>query len=229
MRDDESARTANLDRDRVVTEALRLVDDEGFARLTMRKLAARLGVVPMALYRHIANKEELVGAVFELATSAVRLPDAGLDWRPGLRALAQSLRRQLLEHPAIAVAIIGRPTLGPASLDIAEYGYRVMRTAGFSAADTVAGVNTLVTYTLGFTALEVPRRSRDGSRPTPQLAQLQTLYDDLPADHYPHTVDLRPRVDSIVTPEQFDAGLDTLLAGLEYRLATTRSSLARDR
>lgn len=207
-----------LDRKRVAAEALRLVDEQGFGRLTMRNLAARLDVVPMALYRHVASKQELVDAVFDLATSTIELPDASLDWRRGLESLARSIRLHLLEHPAIAVGILGRPALGPAALDIAEYGYMVMRNAGFSDADTIAGVNTLVTYVLGFTALEVPRRQTDGSGPTPELARLASQYRDLPVDRYPHTANLQPAIDSIVSPEQFDQGLQTLLDGLDRKL-----------
>lgn len=213
-----------LDRQRIVGEALRLVDEQGFGGLTMRNLAGRLDVVPMALYRHIGNKEELVDAVFETATSGIPLPAADLEWRAGLGSLAHSIRRQLLVHPAIAVEIVGRPTLGPAALDIAEYGYRTMRRAGFTDADTIAGVNTLVTYVLGFTALEVPRRAPDGSGPSPALSRLAAVYQDLPGDRYPHTADLRPAIDSIVTPEQFEMGLQTILDGLDHRLDTTPAS-----
>jgi AcrR family transcriptional regulator len=217
-------KSSSLDRQKVADEALRLVDEQGLGRLTMRNLAARLDVVPMALYRHVANKQELVDAVFDLATSTIELPDANLDWRSGLASLAHSIRGHLLEHPAIAVEMLGRPTLGPAALDIAEYGYRAMRSAGFSDADTIAGVNSLVTYVLGFTALEVPRRRADGSGPTPELARLQSLYDELPIDRYPHTARLQPAIDSIVTPEQFEAGLQTLLDGLDAQLRRPATS-----
>lgn len=112
--------------------------------------------------------------------------------------------------------ILGRPTLGPAAPDIAEYGYEVMRNAGFTDPDTIAGINTLVTYVLGFTALEVPRRDRSG--PSPELSRLQTVYEDLDVDRYPHTTILQPAIDSIVTPEQFDTGVQTILDGLDHQL-----------
>jgi hypothetical protein len=99
-----------------------------------------------------------------------------------------------------------------------------MRRAGFTDADTIAGVNTLVTYVLGFTALEVPRRERDGSGPSPALSRLAAVYEDLPADRYPHTLSLQPAIDSIVTPEQFEMGLQTILDGLDRRLGTIQAS-----
>jgi AcrR family transcriptional regulator len=214
----QAAESTRLDRQRIVDEALRLVDEEGFGRLTMRNLAGRLDVVPMALYRYVGNKEGLVDAVFETATGGIPLPAPDLEWRAGLGSLAQSIRRHLLEHPAIAIEIMGRPSLGPAALDIAEYGYRVMRRAGFTDTATIAGVNTLVTYVLGFTALEVPRRAPDGFGPSPAMSRLAAVYDDLPVDRYPHTASLQPAIDSIVTPEQFERGLQTILDGLEHRL-----------
>ncbi|MDH5615433.1 MAG: TetR/AcrR family transcriptional regulator C-terminal domain-containing protein [Acidimicrobiia bacterium] len=225
----QSAQAKTLDRSQVVAEALHLVNQEGFDRLTMRNLAARLGVVPMALYRHVTNKEELIDAVFELALSDIKLPDPDLTWRPGLDALARAIRELLLEHPPLAVEVVGRPTLGPASLRIAEYGYRVMRTSGFSDIDTNGGINTLVTYVIGFTALEVPRRHSVGANPPPDLSKLQSLYADLPADQFPHTVQLQPQVEGLVTPEQFDRGLTTLLDGLEHRLQDSKNAASQCR
>lgn len=147
-----------------------------------------------------------------------QLPDHELSWRRGLHELAHAIRDLLLEHPAIAVEIVGRPSLGPAALEVAEYGYGTMRAGGFTDADCLAGVNTLVTYAIGFTALEVPRRYALGGAPPPDLSNLQAAYADLPTDRFPLTVALQPTVESLVTQEQFDYGLAAIIDGLEHRL-----------
>ena len=96
----------------MLREALALLDDEGFDALTMRRLAERLGVVPMALYRHVANKDDLIIGVIDLAVSLVPIPSADLDWRGGLHELAHSIRRTMLQHPGIVGPVVTQPALG---------------------------------------------------------------------------------------------------------------------
>ena len=89
-----------LTRDDVLAEAIDLIDQQGLDALTMRNLADRLGVVPMALYRHVRNKDDLMEGVLDRAVASVDLPDPGLGWRDGLAALADSIRTTMLRHPA---------------------------------------------------------------------------------------------------------------------------------
>jgi AcrR family transcriptional regulator len=205
-----------LTRATVLAAALALVDEEGAAALTMRALADRLGVVPMALYRHVRNKDDLLDGVVDLATSQVVIPDDRLDWRDGLAALARSLRATMLAHPEIAARVIDRPSLGPAALRIGEYGIGRLRTAGFADADAEHGANLVVVYALGFAALEVPRRAGDEAEHE-RGARLRDAYATLSRDEFPHTAALRPSPLGLVSEEQFDFGLDCLLDGIAAR------------
>lgn len=202
---------------------MELLDDEGLDALTMRSLSERLEVVPMALYRHVKNKDDLLDGVLDRAVSLVGVPGPGLGWREGLTALARSIRTTMLAHPSIAGAIVSRPSLGPHSLVIGEYGFSVMRENGFSDADTERGLNVVLTYTLGFVALEVPRTHA----PTIRLADLDAAYEQLPADLFPHTAAIRPSFVGFFSDSQFEFGLETILDGLELRLPTGRRRATR--
>lgn len=207
-----------LTRPQVLAEALDLIDEEGVDALTMRTLADRLGVVPMALYRHVRNKDDLMEGVLDQAVASVDLPDAGLLWRDGLTGLARSIRTTMLRHPAVSARVIDRPSLGPASLSIGEYGLGVLRRAGF--ADDVAelSLNAVLVYTLGFVALEVPRLPGSTGHDSLAAQSSAATLESLPPDEFPHTLSIRPSAARLVSEEQFVFGLDAILDGIEQRL-----------
>lgn len=218
MSSDPVTPTRRLSRELVLHEALALLDEIGYEELTMRRLADRLGVVPMAVYRHVANRDALVEGLLDLAISQVPLPDQSLGWRAALRQLAVGIRTTMLAHPGIVTPLVGRPSLGPRALVIGEYGLALMRSAGFRAEDAERGPIAVLTYTIGFVALEQPRRRvgfpADGSASD----ELDPPYDELPAELFPHTIELRPRTAEFVSDSQFEYGLKQILDGLEQLL-----------
>jgi AcrR family transcriptional regulator len=96
-----------LNRARVVAAAIALADAEGIEGLTMRRLSRHLGVVPMALYTHVANKDDLLDLMTDALFAEIDF-DASSGWREALRARALSMRAVLLEHPWV----IGRTESG---------------------------------------------------------------------------------------------------------------------
>lgn len=210
----DAAAPRRLTRPLVVREAMAVLDEAGYDALTMRRLAERLGVVPMAVYRHVANKDDLTDALLDLAVSEVPLPPPGLDWRGSMRHLAHAIRDTVLAHPGIVTPLVGKPALGPSSLALAEAGFAALADAGFSPAATTRGVNAVLTYTIGFVALEVPRR-RAGFLPDGSGADgLDDDLDRLPPDLFPYTRALRPAPAELVNDAQFQHGLDRLLDGI---------------
>ena len=191
-----------------------MLDEGGYEALTIRRLAERLGVVPMAVYRHVSNKDDLTDALLDLAVSKVPLPDVDLDWRNGLRHLAHAIRDTILQHPGIITPLVTKPALGPSSLQLAEFGFSILRTAGFDASHTTRSVNSIITYTIGFAALEVPRRQAGFEADGTGATSLDFDFEQLPADRYPHTIELRPAPADLVSNEQFDYGLERLLDGI---------------
>jgi AcrR family transcriptional regulator len=91
----EGPRRARLNRDRVLRAAVALADEAGIEALSMRKLAEELGVVPMALYKHVASKEELLDGMVDIVVGEIDPPAAGTDWKGAVRQRILSARRSL--------------------------------------------------------------------------------------------------------------------------------------
>jgi len=122
---------SRLTRDTVLAEALALGDACGFDAVTIRGVADRLGVTPMALYRHVGDKEGLLDGLADALYAELRIPDPADDWWEGLAGLARSTRAVLLEHPW-AVPLFSRPLAGPHALALLSALAAALRTAGFS-------------------------------------------------------------------------------------------------
>ncbi|AEV82612.1 Tetracycline repressor protein class A [Actinoplanes sp. SE50] len=103
-----------LSLDRIVAAAIGIADRDGLAALSMARLAERLGCAPMSLYRHVANKDELL--VFMQDAAPGEPPRLPPGWRDGLAAWARALRAVLAAHPWILQATAGRPPLEPGQL-----------------------------------------------------------------------------------------------------------------
>src|SRR5829696_5115779 len=156
-----------LSRELIIKEALALLDEHGPEALSMRRLADRLGVAPTALYTHIRGKADLIEGLIDQVYAGLTLElNRSGDWTQQLTTLSQQIRTHLLDHPAVVPYALQQPGLGPHSLRLGEAIYNVLRPAGFSNQAVVGTVYALVTYILGFVALEVPRASTDPATST---------------------------------------------------------------
>jgi AcrR family transcriptional regulator len=122
---------SRLTPDAVLAEALALGDACGFDAVTVRGVANRLGVTPMALYRHVGDKERLLDGLADALYAELRIPDPADDWWNGLAGLARSTRDVLLEHPW-AAPLFSRPLNGPHGLALGSALAAALRAAGFS-------------------------------------------------------------------------------------------------
>ena len=105
-----------LSRDRVLAAAVELADADGLPAVSMRSLAGRLGVVPMALYKHVGDKEDLVDGMVDAVVAAYDVPAPGLPWQEATRSRILAARRSLLAHPWLRAAIESRARRTPAVL-----------------------------------------------------------------------------------------------------------------
>jgi len=155
----EVTRRERLNRARVLRAAVELADDSGFDALTMRKLAERLGVVPMALYKHVADKDELLDGMIDLVFAEAEIP-ADTDWRIAMRVRARSIRAALLRHPW-AVGRMESGTPGPANLRHHNAVLECLRgEAGFPSRMAVHAYSVMDAYVHGF-ALQEKAIARD--------------------------------------------------------------------
>jgi TetR/AcrR family tetracycline transcriptional repressor len=205
----------SLSREEVIKEALALLDEHGPGALSMRRLADRLGVAPNALYYRVRGKADLIDGLIDQVYADLDLdPDPAGDWTQQLAALSQAIRAHLLAHPAVVPYALQQPGLGPHSLRLGEAIYRVLRPAGFSDQAVVGTVYALLTYILGFVALEIPRAGSDPQTSDEFVRRMWAFFAALPPGEFPHTVELAAQLARTSTDDQFQFGIRTFLAGL---------------
>jgi TetR/AcrR family transcriptional regulator, tetracycline repressor protein len=215
---DDRDRRPQLTRQRVVAEALTVIAKDGAQTLTMRTLAARLGVVPGALYHHVRNKEQLQDLVLDGVLAEI---DCHLDpsqpWTEQIKLLAHRLRQVLERHPGVAGILKTRDPLGPHSLALAEAFLAPLQAAGFPDREAGLAFFLLVDYTVGF-AVSSPRTSINEQRvrDTAIRTQLHEFFRSLPPDRFPALVALGEHVWLDNRDQRFTAGLDVLVDGLEH-------------
>src|SRR6266540_2339384 len=110
-----NARRTPLSRPSVLKAAVGLADEAGLEAFSMRRLAQQLGVVPMALYKHVANKEQLLDGMVDLVFGEVESPSGDLDWKSAMRRRAISAREALKRH-SWAIGLMETRHPGPANL-----------------------------------------------------------------------------------------------------------------
>lgn len=123
--------TPLLSRKAIVDAALRIVDAEGVAGLSMRKLAADLGVRGPSLYHHFASKDEILDAIVEQINSQIELDQAGPGWEAALTSYAYQLRAILTAHPHIVEFLALRPVTKHTGLRIYEHMISVLSSCGW--------------------------------------------------------------------------------------------------
>jgi AcrR family transcriptional regulator len=155
---------ARLDRGAVLRAGLALADEAGLAAVTLRRLAARLAVTPMALYRHVAGKDDLLDGMADLLYAELDVPEPTGDWWEELAALARSTRRVLLAHPAAAAPLFSRPLSGPNSLRLGDALLGTLQRAGFYPAEAEELHDQLSNMVFALVAPELHPRPQRGRR-----------------------------------------------------------------
>ncbi len=228
---DDRDRRPQLTRERVVAEALTVIAKEGVEALTMRTLAARLGVVPGALYHHVRNKQQLQDLVLDGVLAEVDFHvDHAQPWTQQIKVLAQRLREVLEQHPGVAGLLKTRDPLGPHSLALAEAFLMPLQAAGFPDRGAGLAFFLVVDYTVGF-AVSSPRTSVNEQRVRDATirTQLHEFFRSLPPERFPALVALGEHVWLDNRDERFTAGLDVLVDGLEQARRSPRRQTTRAR
>src|SRR3954454_3062910 len=159
-----NGRRPRLSRERVLQGALSVADTGGLASLTIRSLAEELGVKPMSVYYHVANKDEILAALVDIVFGEIQLPVPGRDWRSEMRARAHSAREVLARHRWAIGLLESRSNPGPANLRHHDAVLACLRHAGFSLALTAHAYALLDSYVYGFALQEasLPFEGPDG-------------------------------------------------------------------
>ena len=144
-------RRIRLNRDRVLQAAVALADEIGLDAFSMRGLAQELGVVPMALYKHVANKEELLDGMLDVVVGEIDPPTAaGEDWRAAVRQRILSARRALRRHPWASRVLESRAAPTPVVMQYMDSMIGMFRAGGLSVDLTHHVMHAMGSRILGF-------------------------------------------------------------------------------
>ena len=191
-------------------------DREGLEALSMRTLAAKLGVGTMTLYGYFRSKEELLDAAVDVAVEDVGVRTGTGSWKDQLRELMRGIREGLARHPGGIRLRLARPILSPGALRFTEAGLQILERAGFAREDAVRAYQTLFFYTFGVASFGSPEAPEEVKR------YARAALMALPPAEYPNlTAAAREAPEALAGDEQFEFGLDRLLEGLEARLKAT--------
>jgi len=204
-----------LSRERVLRTAIRRADQGGLEGLSMRTLAEELEVAPMALYRHVANKDDLIDAMIDVIFSEIGLPSGGDDWKTAMRQRALSLRDVLARHRWAIGLMESRRSPGPANLRHHDAVIGRLRAAGFDVGMAAHAYSLLDSYIYGFalTKVNLPFQTAE------QVADMaQSMLEPFPVNEYPNLVEFLS--EHVMQPgydygDEFAYGLELILDGLE--------------
>jgi AcrR family transcriptional regulator len=207
-----------LTRERLLSGAIAVADTGGLAALTIRSLAEELGVKPMTLYHHVANKEEILDGMIDAVFGEIALPPPDVGWRSAIRERAVSARRVLRRHPWAIALMDSRRSPGPATLRHHEAVIGTLRRGGFPIEVVGHAYSLLDSYTYGFAVQETALPMDADDAPL----MVEVFLEQLDRDTYPNLADLATEFASGSAGDdvdEFEVGLDLVLDSLERLLA----------
>lgn len=204
-----------LSRPLIVRTALAIVDREGLAALSMRRLGTELDVDPMAVYYHIHNKAALLDALVEAVMGEIDLTrdDPSLSADQRLERAFSIYRETLLAHPHALSVMLARPINTPEALKPVEFAIGVFREAGFSGVEALAGVNIIAAFVRG-SATMAAQQLTESDLPENAEQRPDNLMQQLPEEQFPNLwACMRDGCVQGCQPE-FEVGLRALIRGL---------------
>ncbi|BCY12223.1 TetR/AcrR family transcriptional regulator [Actinoplanes sp. L3-i22] len=200
-------------RPEILDATLEIVTERGLDALSMRSVAQRLGLTPMALYGYFRSKEELLDALLGRLLEEVTPPPEGSDWRAAMLHLSYEMRAVARRHPTVLPLVLTRPGVSPGTLRLIDQVYRALLSAGVPRAEIPRLERTLSTFVIGHVLSEVSGRFSVGSLdPAARRAQL-------PPAELPGHQALAAELDAPVDWEaEFRANAEDLLSLVERRI-----------
>jgi AcrR family transcriptional regulator len=154
----DMGRRAQISRSAILDAALALADEHGLDAVTMSAVAARLHVTPMALYRHVAGKDDLLDGLVEVLLTEMPPPAADLPWPDRLGHLATALRSTAARHPAVFPLLLQRPAATEHARRVRDGVCAALRQAGLDAGQAARAERLISTAVLGFATSEAAGR-----------------------------------------------------------------------
>jgi AcrR family transcriptional regulator len=199
-------RKPRFTREHVLRTALGLVDAQGAAALSMRRVAAELGIEAMSLYGYVANRDELLDGLSELLVAEMFADVTGDDeWRAAVEAFARGTRRTAKAHPAAFELAGMRPLRTPAALGQVELLVGALRRGGLDPTGAIAAGRFVTAFARGYALADIAGF---------------TLVGEDAAAAPPHLREAAATPDALEPDAVFGRALELVLAGIESSLPT---------
>ncbi|MFD9000751.1 TetR/AcrR family transcriptional regulator [Streptomyces sp. NPDC059582] len=219
---------SGLDRDRITEATVRLLDAEGLAGFSMRRLAAELNVTAMSVYWYVDTKDDLLELALDQAFGELRLPDPdaadAAGWRDQLRTLATEYRALLVRHPWLSPLAGRYLNIGPNSLAFSRLVQHVIRRTGLPAHGVTGAISAVFQFVYGYGTIEghfLARVADAGVSPDDYFQQAMSAVNESPgtAEVIQESKDIMAARGGDTVGEMMDRdftfALDLLVAGIE--------------
>ncbi|MBM2622520.1 TetR/AcrR family transcriptional regulator C-terminal domain-containing protein [Actinoplanes sp. LDG1-06] len=214
----------SLSREQIVRAAMEILDEEGTAGLSMRRLGTKLDAGATSLYWHVAHKDELLELVVDEVFGEVYVPEPGdTDWRIGASIVANGLRAALLRHTWVIALLGAHPTLGPNAMRVGERMIALFSAAGFTGFEVSHASSVLNAHAIGSATSQaafMAAMKRTGKTPAEVADEVEPFLDRVAPDH-PNYDKWRRETDQLhrdpeeLLDETYAFGLERILDGLE--------------
>ena len=222
-----------LSREQIVRAAIEILDAEGTAGLSMRRLGDRLGAGATSLYWHVAHKDELLELVVDEMFGEIYVPEPGdAPWRISVSVFANALRATLLRHPWMIGLLGTKPTMGPMAMRLGDRQVALLTDAGFTGW-AMSHVSSLIyAHAIGSATTQAAFVAAIGRSDIPiseALTRIEPYLEQIAADHPHYDKWRRENPVTGVDPQQmwdegFAFGLDRILDGLEHWLVAEKAA-----
>jgi AcrR family transcriptional regulator len=214
-----ATRRPPITRDAIVETALGVLDREGLDALSMRRVAAEMGTGAAALYRHVANKDELLDLLLDRVIGEIEPPPAPDPerWTEQLKEVGRSVRAGMLRHRDVVRISMGRFPAGPNGLRFAEGTLAILRAGGLPdrLAATASHLSTVIVN--AFALEDVAPLGGADATPEEVGAMVEGYISSLPADRFPNLVALASELTADDLDTRFELLLDIYVDGLAAR------------
>ncbi|MGH2703444.1 MAG: TetR/AcrR family transcriptional regulator C-terminal domain-containing protein, partial [Actinomycetota bacterium] len=213
-----------LSRDRIVERAIAIADAEGIEAVSMRRIASDLGATPMALYNHVANKDELMNGIAGQLLKEIDVSQLDpADWAKSIKTGYTEFRRVLLCHPNLLPVLQRKTEMSPDALRPIELAMSILQSAGFSPGEALQAHWTLSGFAMGHVLWQLTNPlldNEDGESTLQALAMShrRTLRDD----EFPCLIAALPAMESYDMDAAWAWGIDAIIDGLKVKLSERR-------
>jgi len=219
---------SSLTRERIVAAGIAIADQDGLARVSIRRIAAQLHSSPMSLYHYVPSKRDLLNLMLDAANADFGCPAKTItDWRGVLCHFAWESRRCLKQHPWVNQLHASDPEYGPESIRILEWLLTSLSKVGLDVRTSIRVITVLYVFVKGFVADESSRSSAsksEGRRPSANQPTFAKAI--LATGNYPHVRQFIEMTAEIPDDQGFEHALNLILNGVAVEIQLHGRSLA---